>query len=363
MKEILVHLFRFCSLGLLLSVGLANAGSAESLRILERISPGRQDYIGSAILVGNDSLLFTTDSGLFLFDKQTNACRKVMDRYPPEEQVPFSVCDSDRLTRLISPEGLWQYVAEEGSEIIVFEGFCSRLYRLCQASDGTSFLTKCDKRKGDDMFDEANVQNGVVLSGLWLRTDKETVVIQRLADGDYRRVFRYPPGLARWRDSIGVGNSYFHFCDPALNPHDSTLWLAIQGYNFIFVTDMDGNLLDSIPITLQDFRMPPPLKSRMKSDAVVDEWSSHWTYTTCFSYVSPGYFVMQYDTGDEECGERTLSRFTTALWNANGQPVPLTVDPLWHVAGVLDDGRIIFVASELDISGCKVTIIVTRIEP
>jgi hypothetical protein len=363
MKEILAHLFQLCGLLLLLAIGLANACSAEALRVLERHNLDRQYDIGYALCVGNDSLLFTTYSGLYVCDKSTYACKKLMDCYPPEEQVPFSVCDIDRLDRLVLPSGLWQYAAAEGSEILVFDGFCNRLYCLRESTDGTSFLTKCDKRKGDDMFDEAELQNGVVLSGLWLRPGKETVVIQRLADGDYRRVFRYPQGLARWRDSIGIGLGYVPFCDPALNPHDSTLWLAIQGYNFIYVTDMDGNLLDSVPITLPDFRMPPPLKSRMKSGAVVDEWGSQWTSTTRFSYVSPGYFLMQYITGQVDCGAKERSRFTTVVWDAKRQLVPLSIDPLWRVAGVQDDGRVIFVAPEADSSGCKETLIVGRIEP
>jgi hypothetical protein len=139
--------------------------------------------------------------------------------------------------------------------------------------------------------------------------------------------------------------------------------LAIQGYNFIYVTDMDGNLLDSVPITLPDFRMPPPLKSRMKSGAVVDEWGSQWTSTTRFSYVSPGYFLMQYITGQVDCGAKERSRFTTVVWDAKRQLVPLSIDPLWRVAGVQDDGRVIFVAPEADSSGCKETLIVGRIEP
>lgn len=72
---------------------------------------------------------------------------------------------------------------------------------------------------------------------------------------------------------------------------------------------------------------------------------------------------MQYRAGDAICMGEELSQVTTVVWNVNKQAVPLTIDPLWRLAGVQDDGRIIFVAREADSSGCKESIIVARIEP
>ncbi len=363
MKKILRRMLVLSVLLQLFALGYVELCTAEVLRTLERLDLRRQFDIGRVLCVGDDTLLLLSDSGLYLFDKSTNSCQKLVDRFPLEEQVPFSYCDNERLTRLVTPMGMWQHAAEEGNEILIYEGFCNSLCRLVASEDGRSFLTRDFKKKDDDLFTGVCVQNGALLSGLWLEPGKETVSIQRLTGGDYRRVYRYPQGLARWRDSIGVGNGYMRFCDPALNPHDSTVWLAIQGYNFIHVIDLNGNLLDSVAIPFPDFRKPPRLRSRIKSDAVVNEWDSQWTYTTSFSYVSPGYFIMQYETGKEICAGKEIVRFTTAMWDVNKRLVPLSVDPLWHVAGVQDDGRIIFVAPEADSSGCKETIIVTRIEP
>lgn len=350
----------YCGL-LLCTAWFGGLCHGESLSVLERHRLDKYYEVISGLRTGGDTLLFTSRAGLYLRMDTTLPWQKLADSYPPGEQVPFSVCRGHRLSRLIMPSGLWLLSEKGAPQILIYENFCGSLCSLAATSDSAVCLVQLQKAEGGDRFETMNMQNGVILSGLWVRPGKETVAIKRLVNGDYHRVFPYPPALAKWRDSIGL--SHTPFCIPAISPHDSTLWIAIEGYNFLYVTNIEGKLLDSVPISLPDFRMPPRLKSRMKSAAVYDDWSSQWTYTTSFSYAPPGYFIMQYKIGNETCSTQTLNKYATIVWNIYKQVIPLTIDPLWRVAGVQDDGRIIFVAAEADSSGCKETIIVTRIEP
>lgn len=333
----------------------------ETLRMIEQHMLDKYYGVTRALRAGEDTVLFLSTDGLYVQGSSEQEWHKLLDCVSEDEQVPFSICDSELLNRLIHPSGLWQCTFGDRNEILIYEGFCNRLYRLCQASDGISFLTKCDKRKGDDLFGETNVQGGTILSVLWGNDTKEKIVIQRINGGDYRRLFRCSENLVHWRDSVDLNHSALGI--PAINSKDSTLWLAIDGYPYVYLIDMAGELRDSVPITNADFRRPPRPISRIGSDAVVREWFSHWTPIIFFSYVSPGYFILQYKIGADTCTAEKRNKFTTIIWNSNKQVIPLTINPLWHLAGVQDDGRIIFVAPEADSSGCKETIIVTRIEP
>lgn len=334
---------------------------SETLRVTEQHALDNYYGVTQALRPGRDSVLFLSTDGLYLQGSSEQGWKRLIDCTSEFEQVPFSVCQNDRLTRLIYPEGMWRHAATGGYEILIYEGFCNRLYRLRESNDSTFFLTKCDQRKGDDQFGVTSVQDGTILSTLWGNDTKEKIVIQRIDGGHYRRRFRCSENLVRWRDSVDLDHSSLGI--PAINPVDSALWLAIDGYPYVYVIDLDGELRDSVPITNPDYKQPQPIRSRMKSDAVVDEWFAQWTPIWFFSYVPPGYFIMQYKIGTDTCAGRQQNKFATIVWNTNKRIIPLSVDPHWHIAGVQDDGRIIFVAPEADSSGCKETIIVTRIEP
>jgi hypothetical protein len=333
----------------------------ESLCVVEQHMLGTYLGVKYALRAGGDTIMFLSSAGLYVQGNMSQERRKLIDCAPAEEQVPFTAGALDTLSRLISPSGMWQVSVAGESQIVIFDQFYGRLLRLTRANDGRMFLTKCDQRKGDDLFAESNVQDGTILSVLWGNNTKKKVVIQRINGREYRKVFRCSDKLVRLRDSVGLYNMTFGA--PAINPQDSSLWLAIEGYPYVYIIDMDGELRDSVPISNGDYRRPQPEKSRMKSDAVVDEWFSHWTPITSFLYVSPGHFIMQYRTGVEACQGERLNRYSTVAWNTKKQIIPLRVDPLWRLAGVDSDGRVIFVTPTSDSSGCKETLVVTRIEP
>jgi hypothetical protein len=185
--------------------------------------------------------------------------------------------------------------------------------------------------------------------------------LRKVSDPDYfKRIFMVPLSREAKLDSVGI---YFPHCSPVLNPVDSTIWVEIYGFDYIYVLDFDGTLIDSVKIAADGWIAPGKPASRIQSQAVADEWLKRWTPQTTFNYVPPGYFIMQYRTGYMHVPGDSISLCGTAVWNADDrQPVALQVDPHWRVAGVQPDGRIIFGHYERDADAYRVVLDITRIE-
>lgn len=315
----------------------------------------------SAILLGGDSAVFTCGAGLFVRFGNSRGWQRLVGCTPWDEQVPFSTCDSKRLERLKMPDGLYR-LSGDGDAIAVLEQFCGSLYILRVHNGSEGYLEKLSPKKGDDHYDVVVVQDDLMLCELRLTANNKVLALQRTDGSDYRRIWSYPLSLLRRLDSVGISGEN-PSCYPAFNPHDSTLWLAIGGYDYIYITDMDGRILDSVHISATDYRLPPPPRSRIKSTAVTMEWLSQWTRATSFAYVAPGYFLLQYYIGREVHGEIGVGLYSTLVWNVDGQPVALEVDKHWQLAGVQPDGRIIFGHYEFEDSAYKVVLNVVRIEP
>jgi len=107
----------------------------------------------------------------------------------------------------------------------------------------------------------------------------------------------------------------------------------------------------------------PPIKSRVKSNAVFAEWMSHWTILHSFAYVPPGYFLLQYEVGLEKYGKTMRTLYSTVVWDADRRPVPLEVDKHWLLVGVNDDGRLVFGHREIQADTLRVVLTIGRIEP
>lgn len=344
------------------------SGHCESLTILNeyshevgRINSSHGTKL-SALLLGGDSVMFISELGLYArFDKSQD-WRQLIACVPWMEDVPFSICRKKELNQLIMPDGLWRISGKHGDEVLTREGFCGQLYSLQFRDENRYYMKKWRKKKGKGRFGHVNIQNDLILCGLNRFSSDRAVTLQYTDKSDYSRVFEYPETLTQRFDSLGwsSGNA---FCIPAFNPKDSTLWLAVNAYDYIYITDMKGRLLDSLHISAPDYHLPPPLKSRIKSNAVMTEWLSHWTPVSSFVYVCPGYFLMQYFLGREVHGETKVSLYSTIAWDIEGQPIALDVEKQWRLAGVQPDGRIIFGHYEFEDSICKVVLNVVRIEP
>lgn len=344
----------------------ARESCCETLTVIDEISHVESSVPIGAVLLGGDSIMYVSLSGLFARFDGPQSWRRIIDCVPHTETVPFSVCYRYELERLIYPEGLWRVSGEDGDEILVLEGFCSRLYSL-QIHDGRQshpriWRKKTRKDHSQDYFDNVNIQGNLILSALGHFASDKAVALQYTNKPDYKRVFDYPEALTHHLDSIGWTESD-RFCIPAFNPKDSTIWLAIYAYDYLYIIDMKGQLLDSLQISAPDYRVPPPIKSRIKSNAVFDEWLSHWTLLQTFSYVPPGYFLMQYHVGSEKYGKTMRWLYSTVVWDADRRPVPLEIDKHWLLVGVNDDGRMIFGHREIQADTLRVVLTIARIEP
>jgi len=175
-----------------------------------------------------------------------------------------------------------------------------------------------------------------------------------------RWIFKIPSGVQARLDTMLIGSTS-HF--PALNPHDSTIWVEISGYDSICVVDYDGDVVGMIPISAADWIPPPRPKSRIHSPAVYADWVSRWTPTTGFQYAPPGYFIRQHRIGWQSVLNDSIPLYSTLVWRADRQPVELSVDHRWQLAGVQPDGRIIFGHYDVADDSCRIGLNVTRIQP
>lgn len=353
---------------LLVSALITQDSCCETLTVIDEFSH-TVDSVGwsipvGALLLGRDSVMYVSQSGLFArFDSSQSWC-KIIDCVPHKEPVPFSVCDRKELERLIIPEGLWRVSGKDGDEILVLEGFCSWLYSV-QIRDGCQSYLKTWRKKmkkdhHKDYYENVNIQGDLILCALGRFASDKAVALQHTCKSDYRRVFDYPSALTQHLDSVGWTESD-RFCIPAFNPKDSTLWLAIYAYDYLYITDMKGRTLDSLHISAPDYRLPPPIKSRIRSNAVTDEWMSHWTPLTSFAYVPPGYFLLQYYVGSEEHSKGIRALYSTVVWDADRRQVPLEVSRYWRLTGVHDDGRLIFGHREAQGDTCRIVLTIARI--
>lgn len=348
-------------IAIIASVGIAHMSRAQKLEVHDRRVLDQDSAVLGSICLGGDTAMFISRDGLYIQCDSHGSCRKLIGNYSSDEQIPFNVCESTRMTRLALPLGIWQFKDSDADIILVHLRFCGELYRFFTGETSESFLTKWDVRRRGDIFEEVCIQPGIVLSSLWQGTNELALAVYRAKTDSYGKIFRSPKSLIRYRDSVGLDHS--RFCIPAFNPQDSTIWMGIIGYRNVYIIDLNGRLIDSIQIENNDYKCPQPPKSRMKSAAVVHEWFSHWTPIDRFYYVPPGYFLMQYTTGVDSCDGSHRSISTTIVWDAKQNVVPLTVNPHWRVVGVQPDGRVTFATREQDSTGCKEVLYVTRIEP
>ncbi|MEW5994860.1 MAG: hypothetical protein AB1744_10755, partial [Candidatus Zixiibacteriota bacterium] len=147
-------------------------------------------------------------------------------------------------------------------------------------------------------------------------------------------------------------------------PIDNTIWLAFEYYNQVYIIDTAGQVLDSVAIKTADFRLPQPPVSRLKSNAVFQDWLSKCTPVRSFNYVAPNRFVLQYETGLEKSGLGSRQFYATVLWTADRNEVVLDVDETWRLVGVHPDGRVVFVQDRLEENKPRTAVIyIARIEP
>lgn len=315
-----------------------------------------------AIPIGEDSLIFVSARGVFAGSHSTQKWRTVMDAASADEPPPYSVCRQKELDRIYSASGPWLISGEKGSQLLLLDTFCGQLYTIEPSQNDHAVAKRWGKHDGRVRFSSINVQGNTVLAGLGLSRGEKAIAVLHADRREYRKIFEYPSGLARHLDSVGW-ISGFSFCIPALNPTDSTLWVAIPAYNYIYVIDFEGKLLDSVCIDDPHYRVPPPIKSRVKSTAVIEDWLSEWTLISTFAYISHGYFLFQYSPSEDDPGWSDGLRVRSLAWDVHGNPVSMKLGHNSWLLGVHDDGRLVFCRRTEDSGEDGLLITVVRLQP
>lgn len=185
-----------------------------------------------------------------------------------------------------------------------------------------------------------NVGKDIILCGLYSIYHNSMIGILNTDLAGYRRIFDIPTQLRRDLDSMGADYNP----QAALNPKDGTFWVAFDNYNVIYIVDRKGKVVDSVSIIHPDFVLPRPPASRIKSEAVFQDWYSKCASIYSLQYATPGYFLLRF-TGPRKIEADPKSRSAFLLcWNADAKPVDLAVNPEWILSQVQADGTIPFVA-------------------
>lgn len=350
---------------LIISANPVKSNNSSHLEIIKKDSIIIYDsqyynYMGtmSVLLLGEDTTLFGCGAGIFAKYDQKESWTRLLGSSGIENPPPNDNCLEKKKRRdIYECINIWNVVINGENEILIADDYCGWLYSLHITDNDNSYVISWGKRNVDEYLRMINIQNDKI-AACWDQCDSNKSIIIMNNDGlAQKTIFIWPKELKHHLDSIGFTCGDYHLF-PVINPCDSTIWIAANGYNYIFIVTMDGNLKDSLIISAPDYHMPPKLKSRIKSQAVWREWSSHWTPIYDFVYAPPGYFILVYHISDELPAVKQV-------WDTYGQEVNINIDPGWHILGVQPDGRIIFgyYEEECDVKKHKYTFYITRIIP
>jgi len=262
------------------------------------------------------------------------------------ESIPFN------------PAIIWH--DEDNDRLLIFDYHVMSFFALANPHSENRSLTLMEPPDNKYYISHFCPQKEVFLYGLDVTCRNKTIGISKPDFSAYRRMFKIDCDLIQ---RLSLMSDYFHV-KLAYNTKHSNIWVALSEYNNIYIIDTTGNLLDSITINADDFRLPQPPRSRIVSQAVLNDWLSNCTPIFSFHYVSSGYFLMQYYSDYVQQGSDSIRLSPTLCWTADGDPVELEVDKLWRLIQAQPDGRIFFAEYIYeDDTYVKTVVYVTRIEP
>ena len=313
----------------------------------------------SAVMIGSDTVFSGSGGGLFSKRGAASEWQEVIATQPENPDWWTDCYLKERLDRMFWPGPLW--VLPVTNKLLVYDSWCDVIMEIVSRPGQPAFAQIWRDPWKESYIHRPSIQGDLMLSN----GDSEIgyhIDVRKVSDPHYfKRIFMVPLSREAQLDSVGV---FAANCSPVMNPVDSTIWVEIWGFDYIYVLEPEGTLVDSVKITADDWIPPGPPVSRIKSRAVDTEWRKRWTPQTSFNYAPPGYFLMQYRIGWQHVANDSIPLYSTAVWNADSrQPVELEVDHRWQLAGVQPDGRIIFGHYEIDADTCRVVLDITRIEP
>ncbi len=317
---------------------------------------------GSALLLGKDTTIvwaYGSKAGLWAQYGQAQNWRKLIGAIPTTGSWWDDCHRVERFEDLFAVQILTMNPSRD--ELLLYDSYCNCLLRFRVPDSGPAYADVAISDFDGYWIDCVALQGSTLLGGVHSVADDKFVLVSDIARlGRHRAVFECTPDLRSRFDSVWLRNIE---CLPALCATDSAVWVPINGHNVIYVTDLDGNVQDSVPIEAHDYLTPRPPRSRVHTTAVWREWASHWTPIVDFRYVEPGYLVLRYQSYRELLDESTTAGYSTLVWNTDRQPVELEVDKTWRLVGVQPDGRMLFAHPDEENGSGREVIEITRIVP
>jgi hypothetical protein len=350
------------------SLFLAALCHGESFNIIDEITLSADEatygdkehqilHVNGVYLEG-DTTFAATNAGVLARFSSEQPWRRILGCEPYGNNWWEDYETAKKKNTLFEPRYLWRIAGID--EIVVFDGHINSLYTINLQNQNNIEARIWKDRVEKFSITTVNVYNDLILYGVGSGYHDTILAVSGPDMSDFHMVFECPPVLKRRFDSVWASPT----CIPAFNPIDSTIWLAFMFYDYIYIIDMQGRLLDSVQIADPDFRMPQPPRSRMHSNAVFQDWISRCTYVHSLRYVSPGFFLLQYRSGWRRLETDSIWLFSTLAWTVDRQPIELEVDKDWRAAGIQPDGRVIFAHYVIEDNKTKeIVLSVARIEP
>lgn len=256
------------------------------------------------------------------------------------------------------PSRIWKMPS---GELGVFDYWLiCRYYALDPNAPPKKRLHPIEDFDKNSIVETFNVSKDIILCGLYSIYHNSMVGILNPDLTGYRRIFDIPTKLRHDLDSMGADYNP----QAALNPNDSTFWVAFEYYKMLYIIDKKGHLLDSVPIVHPDFVLPQPPASRIKSEAVFQDWYSKCASISSLQFAPPGYFLLRFFGPRKHKDDPTSSPPYLLCWDTNAKPIDLAVNPEWQISQVQPDGTIPFVAYDRENGVVKRAVIyLTRIMP
>lgn len=312
----------------------------------------------------SDTIVVGTIHGIWKSSLAEQLWIKLMN-WPPDIYEYGHITD---IVAQLPPQNIY-YI---DSTVIFVDPYYRNIYRLEETIDDdyAPILWRSStirKRKGyfTECFNNIEIYKNEMVIGLEIiapDSDSNLVALQRIDETPeeyYKRIFKCPESLLITLSTNGIKYPY---SIPAYNPHDNTIWVAVYGYEYIYIVDTFGVLHDSVFIYGPDYVKPSPPRSRIKSKAVWKDWLSRWTPLDNFHYVQPGFFILQYRTGFRMAENDTIPIFSTLIWDQENRRVNINIDENWQLAGVHRDGRLIFAHYQVQDGKKEIRFKITRIE-
>ncbi len=337
---------------------------AETLELLKTVTISKQNasFLDSTELPiavygcsdKDDTIIVSTDAGLLYKTHNTSNWSELID-YKSEKNPNYGVLYSQIRSGNSEyyPGYLVKRHGQNGIEIVQWLSLTPYDYEL---NSGRAIMTKGYKIEDNyTHLDAIGLSDNLVAFGINSEEHDHVISLANSDYSKYSRIFELPSDTKVIFDSIGTPPE----CRPAIDPSNKCIWFVYSYFNKIYKINLDGDLLDSIEIDAQDFCTPQPPLSRLKTNAVFQDWLSKTTPIMKFAYIHPGYLIIQYPQYKWAPGQKTVAvtGFSTRFWHTDKTPVDIPIDKNWILIQAQPNGTMFFTDRNLQEANKQETMI------